>query len=35
METLSYNKLYDILRIQYADDIRAAEDRKRRGGSDG
>ncbi len=31
METLSYNKLYDILRIQYVDEIRAAEDRKRRG----
>ena len=31
METLSYERLNEILMEQYADEIRAAEDRKRRG----
>ena len=31
METLSYDRLNEILMEQYEDEIRAAEDRKRRG----
>ena len=31
METLSYNKLYEILRIQYEEEIREANERRRRG----